>query len=117
MDLLNHGFEVHTELPRELNTSELLGRRLYVDLKNRFPKIDTIGEPQDWSNYVIFLGPYRVSFEHFNWQPGIRYCYSKDTNLLKITYTDNALPIESRTLTQHLLKEIYKWQKKKKLKQ
>lgn len=116
MDLTKHGFETLTELPRELMVNELLGRRLFVDLKKRFPKLDTVGEPARWDCYVIDLGPYRVDFSNFNLQAGIRYVYNRNTNQLLLTYTEQATPIESRTLTQHLMNEINRWQKKKNLK-
>jgi hypothetical protein len=114
MDLTKQGFELCHSLPRELNTSELLGRRLYVDLKNRFPRLDTVGEPADWSSYSIRLDPYRISFEKFVQQNGIRYRHVVNDNILNINYSLAATPIESRTLTQHLINEITKWQKKQK---
>jgi hypothetical protein len=114
MDLAKQGFEVCDALPRELNVNELLGRRLYVDLKNKFTQLDTVGEPADWSTYSLRLGPYQISFEQFKQQSGISYRYNRLTNVLYLSYSSSVTPIESRTLTQHLMNEINKWQKKQK---
>lgn len=114
MDLLSNGFEIITELPRELKTEEILGRRFYVDIKRRYPKLDTIGEPADWSNYRIILDPYVVSFETLPLLSTVRYRYNKLTNIISLHFEQDCLPIEVRTLTQHFFKEIETWQKKKK---
>jgi hypothetical protein len=111
------GFETVSELPRELSTNEILGRRFYTDLKRRYPKLDTIGEPEDWSNYKMILDPYMVSFETLPLLSTIRYRYNRITNKLDLRFEENCLPLEVRTLTQHFFKEIEQWQKKKKSKQ
>jgi hypothetical protein len=117
MDLLNYGFESVTELPREITTQELLGRRFYTDLKKRYPKLDSVGEPEDWSNYSIDLGPYVVSFATLPLLSSIRYRYNRNTNIVKLTFESHCAPLEVRTLTQHFYKEIEQWQKKKSKKQ
>lgn len=114
MDLLNNGFETVDTLPRELNSNEVLGRRFYTDLKRRYPKIDTIGEPSDWSSYKIIIDPYTISFANLPLLTTIRYCYNRVTNVIDLHFEDNCLPVEVRTLTQHFFKEIKPWQKKKK---
>lgn len=116
MDLVNKqlGFETVTELPRELSTGELLGRRFYTDFKRRFPKVDTIGEPADWSSYKIRLGPVRLDFATLPLLSSVRYCYNRQTNVLQLMFQPDVLPLEVRTLTQHVFKEADKWQKKKK---
>lgn len=105
MDFMN-GFEVVAELPRELTTQEILGRRVYRDVKIKFPKIDTIGEPSDWAEYSIHLGPRQISFERLERLPGIRYRYVLAQNIVFLTFTDDCLPLEARTLTQHLIGEL-----------
>jgi hypothetical protein len=117
MDLLSNGFEEIAELPRDLRNEEILGRKFYVDIKRRYPKLDTIGEPEDWSNYRLILDPYHISFEALPLLSTIRYKYNKITNILSLQFEPGILPIEVRTLTQHFFKEIEQWQKKKKSKQ
>ncbi len=110
-------FSVVEELPRELRTEEILGRKFYTDLKRRYPKLDTIGEPEDWSNYFIRMDPYSISFETLPLLSTIRYRYNKITNTMSLHFESECLPVEVRTLTQHFFKEIEQWQKKKKSKQ
>lgn len=116
MDFLNPalGFEPVSELPRELSTNEILGRRFYSDVKRRFPKIDTVGEPANWASYEIRLDPIQVDFANLPLLSTVRYCYNRTTNKLKLTFEQDTLPLEVRTLTQHIFKEADKWQKKKK---
>jgi hypothetical protein len=114
MDLLNKGFEEIIELPRDLRNEEILGRRFYVDIKRRYPKLDTIGEPEDWSNYRIILDPYKISFGDLPLLTTVRYKYNKITNIVSLQFEPGILPLEVRTLTQHFFKEIQLWQKKKK---
>lgn len=114
MDLLNKGFEEIIELPRDLRNEEILGRRFYVDIKRRYPKLDTIGEPEDWSNYRIILDPYKISFADLPLLTTVRYKYNKITNIVSLQFEPGILPLEVRTLTQHFFKEIQLWQKKKK---
>ncbi len=116
MDFLNPalGFEPISELPRELSTNEILGRRFYSDVKRRFPKIDTVGEPANWASYEIRLDPIRVDFAKLPLLSTVRYCYNRQTNKLKLTFEQDTLPLEVRTLTQHIFREADKWQKKKK---
>lgn len=114
MDLLDNGFEVVTEIPRDLRNEEILGRRFYTDVKRRYPKIDTIGEPEDWSNYRIILDPYVISFETLPLLSTIRYAYNRLTNVVTLRFEECILPLEVRALTQHFFKEIETWQKKKK---
>ncbi len=118
MDFISSpAFEVVGELPRELKNNELLGRRFYTDLKRRYPKLDTIGEPADWANYQIILDPYTVSFATLPLLSTIRYRYNRVTNKLNLHFEEECLPLEVRTLTQHFFKEIEQWQKKKNKKQ
>jgi hypothetical protein len=116
MDFLNDlmGFEIITELPRELTTEEILGRRFFTDFKRRFTCIDTIGEPETWTTYSIRMDPIVVSFANLPLLTTVRYKYNKVTNILNLTFEKDALPIEVRTLTQHIFNEAHKWQKKKK---
>lgn len=114
MDLLNNGFIVIEELPRELTSKEILGRRFYTDIKRKYPKIDTIGEPSDWSTYSLNIDPYTISFANLPLLSTIRYRYNKVTNVIELQFENDCLPIEVRTLTQHFIKEIETWQKKKK---
>jgi hypothetical protein len=118
MDFISSpAFEVVQELPRELKNSELLGRRFYTDLKKRYPKIDSIGEPSDWSRYTIRMDPYLISFATLPLLSTIRYRYSRVTNKLDLHFEEECLPLEVRTLTQHFFKEIEQWQKRKNKKQ
>jgi hypothetical protein len=117
MDLLDKGFETIIELPRDLRNEEILGRRFYTDLKRRYHKIDTLGEPEDWSNYKIILDPYSISFETLPLLSTVRYRYNKITNTVSLQFETGILPLEVRTLTQHFFKEMELWQKKKKSKQ
>ena len=115
MDFINNnGFEPVMELPREIKTSELLGRRFYYDLKRRYPKLDSIGEPSNWSKYSLIMDPYKISFATLPLLSTIRYRYNIVTNVIDLHFEDDCLPIEVRTLTQHFFKEIQLWQKKKK---
>lgn len=114
MDLLSNGFEEIIELPRDLKTEEILGRKFYVDIKKRYPKLDTVGEPNDWSKYKIILDPYVVSFETLPLLSTVRYSYNRITNIVSLHFEQDILPLEVRTLTQHFFKEIETWQKKKK---
>jgi hypothetical protein len=116
MDFLsNEGmFEVLVELPREINNGEMLGRRFYTDFKRRFPSIDTIGEPADWSTYNIKMNPIVISFANLPLLQTVHYRYNKITNILSVSLDKDAIPLEVRTFTQHILNEATKWQKKKK---
>lgn len=111
MDFTN-GFEIITELPRELSTQELLGRRVYREVKTKFPKIDTVGEPSDWSEYTLHLGPYQISFEKMPLLDGIRYRYLVKHNTVFLTFTEHCQPLEARTLTKHLIGEFERVQRK-----
>lgn len=115
MDFLNsEAFQVIDKLPREITNEELLGRRFYTDIKRRHPKLDTIGEPECWSTYSLRMDPYTISFETLPLLSTVRYRYNKLTNVIRLQFEQDCLPIEVRTLTQHFFKEIEAWQKKKK---
>jgi hypothetical protein len=118
MDFLNNKdmFEVVLELPRELTNGEILGRRFFTDFKKRFPSIDTIGEPSDWSSYSIRMWPLVISFATLPLLNSVHYVYNRNTNILTLFFNQNAVPIEVRTFTQHILNEAKKCQNKKKKK-
>lgn len=116
MDFLQNTdmFEVVTELPRDITNGELLGRRFFTDFKKRFPAIDTVGEPTDWSSYNIRLSPIVLSFANLPLLKTVHYIYNRNTNMLKVSFNQDALPTEVRTFTQHIFNEAKKCQKKKK---
>ncbi len=118
MDFLTYeGFETSDDLPRELRTEEILGRRFYTDLKRRYPKLDSIGEPSDWSKYSLIMDPYSISFATLPLLSTVRYRYNKLSNVIDLHFEQDCLPLEVRTLTQHFFKEIEQWQKRKNKKQ
>ena len=115
MDFIeSEAFEIIAEFPREITNEELLGRRFYTDIKRRYPKLDTIGEPPYWHTYSLRMDPYTISFETLPLLSTVRYRYNKLTNIISLQFEQDCLPIEVRTLTQHFFKEIETWQKKKK---
>jgi hypothetical protein len=116
MDFLNNSdmFQVVLTLPREVNNGEMLGRRFFMDFKRRFPSIDTIGEPEDWSSYHIRMKPIVVSFASLPLLKTVHYRYNRVTHILSLSFDKNAIPIEVRTFTQHIFNEATKCQKKKK---
>lgn len=118
MDLLNEslGFTEIPEIPRELRTNELLGRRVFVELNKFYPRIHTKGEVTNWEQYSVYLEDSRISFKDLPYLETIHYRYNLVTNILSLTFEEECSFLEGRTLTKHLQKEIQKWQKKRKLK-
>ena len=118
MDLLNEqlGFTDIPELPRELRTNELLGRRVFVEINKIAQSIHTVGEVLDWTAYSLDLAKIKISFANCPYLNTIDYVYNHTTNLLTFTFHEECSFVEGRTLTRHIQKEIRKWQKKRKLK-
>jgi len=116
MDLIREelGFVEVEILPRELNTNEIIGRKLFLDINKLFNNVHTKGEVKDWSSYTIDLTNYKISFRDMEYIPSIRYTYNLTTNLLNVTFLSECTPLDGRILTKHLQKELYKWQQKKK---
>lgn len=111
MDL--SAFEIIYELPREITTEEVLGRRIFLKINSFVPKAQTIGEVADWTSYSVRLPKeIRISFANYTTN-SIRYTMNHETNILTITVSQNASSLEARDFMQHIMNEVTKCQKKR----
>lgn len=103
MDL--SAFEIITELPREITTEEIIGRRIFVKINSFIPKAQTIGEVVDWTNYSIQLPKtIKLSFESYQAEK-IHYRINHINNTLHISVDIDASSIEARNFIQHVMNE------------
>lgn len=97
----------------EIPLNELLGRKLYLDLKAHFPNIALYPKVEDidqyWANYTIQL-PKAINTLSISDDNIYLYSYSRDNlHLLSIQIpytTTNTLSIKCRSVLQHLIKEL-----------
>lgn len=101
MDLT--AFEIIYELPREISTKELLGRKIFVKLNAVLPASQTVGEVLDWSSYSIKLPKnVKLSFNKYE-SSSIRYSLNHETNTLTLDISDETTSLETRTFIQYLI--------------
>ncbi len=106
--------EILTELPREITTHELLGRKVVSDLQKRVKSI-LVYPTEDWSNYtLVYPKNCKLSFSRFNTIPTISYVHKPETRKLTLKFSESVTPLEARYLTQHLLNEFENDRKKAK---
>ncbi len=107
------------ELPREIPINELLGRKLYIDLKKAFKFIE-VQEPEFWNTYTIEY-PKNISISMGSLPPikGFSYRNNCIERKLYLAISEDISPLDIRTIWQHINREITKCLKrnKKKLKQ
>lgn len=98
---------------REVGTNEILGRRLFVVINNKYPKILPINIPDYWNSFTINLNKYKISFANYKAIDNINYVYNRLTNNLTITIGEHCTPLETRDFAIYIINEVKKCQKKK----
>jgi len=103
------------ELPRELPTNELVGRKFFRDLTKWIPELrldsDIAHEEQYWGEYVMRL-PYPLdvlAMSDHDIQLEAKSLGERHTLFICFKHQDpnkTTLPLRSRTILQHLISQI-----------
>jgi hypothetical protein len=114
---LFNGFEIINKLDREITTAELVGRRIFVLVARAFPEVTTYTEVINWAEYTLVLPKAcKISFAGLRPAPEtVHYVYSPKKGLIHLSIAADASPLEGRTITQYILNEVAKWQRKNNL--
>jgi hypothetical protein len=102
------------ELPRDIPTNELVGRKLFLDLVKYCPQVKLYSsdchETQYWAEYTVSI-PRAIDTSISDSSIRLTHTKEGDKHLLTLRFeyedpNSTTLPIKTRNLLHHLLKEL-----------